>query len=205
MAGLIAGVLHVPLFSIFLIADISGGYSLFLPLMVTAVFSYVIVRYFEPNSVYTYQLAQRKELITHDKDKSVLNMMTIDSLIEKNFSTVLADATLGEFLHVVTQSKRNVFPVIDKNENLQGIVFINDVRHIILKKELYNKVFMRYLMYMPSPLVYTDESMEEVAKKFHTTTHYNLPVVDNGKYVGFISRANMFSMYRKILQDFSEE
>lgn len=205
MAGLIAGVLHAPLFSIFLIADISGGYSLFLPLMITAVFSYVIVRYFEPNSVYTYQLARRKELITHDKDKSVLNLMTIDSLIEKNFSTVLASATLGDFLKVVTQSKRNVFPVIDKNENLQGIVFINDVRHIMLKKELQDKVQMSDLMYMPSPIVHIDESMEDVAKKFHTTTHYNLPVVDKGKYVGFISRANMFSMYRKIIQDFSEE
>lgn len=205
MAGLIAGVLHAPLFSIFLIADISGGYSLFLPLMITGVFSYVIVRYFEPNSVYTYQLAQRNELITHDKDKSVLSLMTIESLIENNFSTVLANATLGEFLHVVTQSKRNVFPVIDGENNFQGIVFINDVRHIILKKELYDKVFMRDLMYMPSHIVNIDESMEDVAKKFHTTTHYNLPVVRNGKYVGFISRANMFSMYRKILQDFSEE
>ncbi|MFO7864996.1 MAG: chloride channel protein, partial [Salinivirgaceae bacterium] len=119
MAGLIAGVLHAPLFAIFLIADISGGYSLFLPLMITSVFAYVIVKYFEPNSVYTYQLAQRKELITHDKDKSVLNLMTIDSLIENNFSTVLATATLGDFLQIVTQSRRNVFPVVDEENNLQ--------------------------------------------------------------------------------------
>jgi CIC family chloride channel protein len=205
MAGLIAGVLHAPLFAIFLIADISGGYSLFLPLMITSVFAYVIVKYFEPNSVYTYQLAKRKELITHDKDKSVLNLMTIDSLIENNFSTVLATATLGEFLNILVQSKRNVFPVVDEENNLQGIVFINDIRHIILNKSLYDKVVMRDLMYMPSPLVHPDESMEEVAKKFQTTSHYNLPVVKDGKYVGFISRANMFSTYRKIIQDFSEE
>jgi CIC family chloride channel protein len=205
MGGLIAGVLHAPLFAIFLIADISGGYSLFVPLMITSIFSYVIVIYFQPNSVYTYQLAQRKELITHDKDKSVLNMMSIDTLIEKNFKTVLADATLGEFLEIVTQSQRNIFPVIDEKHNLLGIVFINDIRHIILKRDLYDKIKMRDLMYMPSPLVHPDESMEEVAKKFQTTSHYNLPVVRDGKYVGFISRANMFSTYRKILQDFSEE
>lgn len=205
MGGLIAGVLHAPLFAIFLIADISGGYSLLVPLMITSIFSYVIVKYFQPNSVYTYQLAQRKELITHDKDKSVLNMMTIDALIEKNFKTVLADATLGEFLEIVTQSRRNIFPVIDEENNLQGIVFINDIRHIILKQNLYDKVKMRDLMYMPSPLVHPNESMEEVAKKFQTTSNYNIPVVKDGKYVGFISRANMFSTYRKILQDFSEE
>jgi CIC family chloride channel protein len=205
MAGLIAGILHAPLFAIFLIADISGGYNLFVPLMITSIFSYVIVKYFQPNSVYTYQLAQRKELITHDKDKSVLNMMSIDVLIETNFKTVLADATLRDFLEIVTQSQRNVFPVVDEENNLQGIVFINDIRHIILKRELYDKVRMRDLMYMPSPLVNPDESMEEVAKKFQNSSHYNIPVVKDGKYVGFISRANMFSTYRKILQDFSEE
>ena len=205
MGGLIAGVLHAPLFAIFLIADISGGYSLFVPLMITSIFSYVIVRYYHPNSVYTYQLAQRKELITHDKDKSVLNLMTIDNLIETNFLPVYADANLGEFLETVTKSKRNVFPVIDHENNLQGIVFINDIRHIILKCDLYDKIQMRDLMYMPSPLVHPDESMEGVAKKFQTTSHYNLPVVKDGKYIGFISRANMFSTYRKILRDFSEE
>ncbi len=205
MGGLIAGVLHAPLFAIFLIADISGGYSLFVPLMTTSIFSYVIVKYFQPNSVYTYQLAQRKELMTHNKDKSVLQMMTIDNLIETNFCTVLADASLGDFLQTVTKSRRNIFPVIDHENNLQGIVFINDIRHIILKQELYDKVKMSDLMYMPSPLVHPDESMEDVAKKFQTTSHYNLPVVKDGKYVGFISRANMFSTYRKILKDFSEE
>lgn len=205
MAGLISGVLHAPLTSIFLIAETTGGYKLFFPLMISATVSYAIIRIFEKYSVYTYQLARRGALFTHDKDKVVLSMMHIEKLIEKNFKTINEDATLGDLVNVIAESERNIIPVIDKDKMFLGIVFINDIRNIMFKRELYDKVYVHELMFMPSPMVDPDESMEEVAKKFQYSSHYNLPVVKEGRYVGFVSRANVFSAYRKLLKEFSEE
>ena len=205
MGGLIAGVLHAPLTAIFLIAETTGGYALFLPLMIAATISFATVRIFEKYSVYTYQLARRGELFTHDKDKVVLSMMKVSRLIETNFETIHEGATLGDLVKVISRSTRNIIPVLDENGILLGIVFINDIRHIMFKQELYDEVLVKDLMYMPSPLVDPDESMEEVARKFQTTEHYNLPVVKNGRYLGFVSRANVFSSYRRLLKKFSEE
>ncbi len=205
MGGLIAGVLHAPLTGMFLIAEITGGYALFFPLMITATISYAIIRIFERYSVYTYQLGRRGELFTHDKDKVVLSIMKVRSLIETNFKTIHDDATLGELVNVIAKSERNIVPVVDNDMNLKGIIFINDIRHIMFDREQYDKVFVSELMYMPSPIVQPDESMEEVAQKFQTTKHYNLPVLDNGRYLGFVSRANVFSAYRRLLRSFSEE
>lgn len=205
MAGLIAGVLHAPLTAIFLIAQTTGGYKLIMPLMIVAATSYAIVRIFEKYSVYTYQLANRGELFTHNKDKVVLSMMSVRNLIETGFKTVNPDATLRELVDKVADSKRNIIPVIEKDGNLQGIIFINDVRHLLFRKELYDKIYVRDLMFMPAPVVDPDESMEEVARKFQQSSHYNLPVVRNGRYYGFVSRANVFSSYQKMLKDFSEE
>ncbi|UCG27110.1 MAG: chloride channel protein [Bacteroidales bacterium] len=205
MAGLLAGVIHAPLTAIFLIAEVTGGYGLFMPLMITATISYATIRFFESNSVYTIQLARRGELITHDRDKAALSMMKVTKLIEKNFNTIGPDATLGELVNVISKSVRNIFPVVDENKILLGVVWVNDIRHIVFKTELYEKTYVRDLMFMPEPSVSPDESMEEVATKFQNSSHYNLPVLDNGKYVGFVSRANVFSTYRSIIREFSEE
>jgi len=205
MAGMIAGVIHAPLTSIFLIAEITGGYELFLPLMITSTISYATLKIFVKNSVYTYQLAQRGELITHDKDKAALSLMDVSSLIETNFSTVKPGSTLGELVQVISRSSRNVFPVVDDENNFLGVVWVNDIRHIVFKQELYDNTYVRELMFMPSPTVSVHESMEDVAYKFQTSSHYNLPVLDKGKYVGFVSRANVFSQYRAMMRNFMEE
>jgi len=204
MAGMIAGVLHAPLTGIFLIAELSGGYQLFFPLMITATFSFLVVNVYSKHSVYAIQLARRKELITHNKDKAILTLMDVKSLIETNFNTVDVDSTLGDLVKVVSKSQRNIFPVVDKENNMLGVVFINDIRDIIFKPELYDTTYVRDLMFMPHPIVDPDESMEDIAKKFSETQHYNLPVLKDGKYVGFVSRANVFSTYREKLKEFSE-
>lgn len=205
MVGLIAGVLHAPLTAIFLIAEITGGYSLIMPLMIGASVSFATTRLFEKYSVYTYQLARRGELFTHDKDKVVLSILKVTKLIETNFLTIHEDATLGDLVKVISKSTRNIVPVVDNENTLLGIVFINDIREIMFDREKYDKIYVNELMFMPSPMVSPDESMEDVAKKFKVSDHYNLPVVDNGKYVGFVSRANVFSAYRNLLKKFSEE
>ena len=205
MAGMIAGVLHAPLTAIFLIAEITSGYGLFMPLMITASISYATIKYFQANSVYTYQLAERGELFTHNKDKVVLSLMKIDRLIEKNFKTVDIDGTLGDLVKVITKSSRNIFPVVDDENNFHGIVTLDTIREIMFKQELYNEVYVRNLMYTPSVTVAPDESMEDVAHKIQNSGYFNVPVLKDGKYIGFVSRANVFSTYRRMLRDFSED
>ncbi len=205
MGGLIAGVLHAPLTAVFLIAEITSGYQLFVPLMVTATISYATIRIFVKNSVYTHQLARRGELITHHKDKAILSMMTVDKLIEKDFKTIGPDEKLGDLVKLVANSKRNIYPVIDEDQIFCGIIILDDIRNIMFKPELYDETTVSSMMFMPGTSVSPDESMEEVAKKFQETRNYNLPVIKDGKYIGFISRANVFSEYRKLLKDFSDE
>jgi len=173
--------------------------------MITATISYAIIRIFERYSVYTHLLGKRGELFTHDKDKVVLSILKVRDLIENNFKTINDDATLGDLVKVIAKSQRNIVPVIDDENNLKGIVFINDIRHIMFSREKYDAVNVKDLMYMPSPVVHPDESMEDVAQKFQTTKHYNLPVIEDGKYMGFVSRANVFSAYRRLLRAFSED
>jgi CIC family chloride channel protein len=205
MAGVMAAVMHAPLTAIFLIAEITGGYELFIPLMITATISYLTINLYEPHSIYTKRLAARNELITHDKDKAALSRMSIQRLIENNFLTIGPDNTLGELVKVIAQSSRNVFPVTDEQNNFLGVVFINDIRHIMFNHELYDSTYVRNLMYMPEPLVNIDESMEDVAQKFSECAHYNLPVLDKGKYIGFVSRANVFSAYRSLVKEYSTD
>ncbi len=205
MAGLIAGVLHAPLTAIFLIAEITNGYALFMPLIITATISYATVRLFESNSVYTIQLAKRGELITHHKDKAVLSMMKVDKLIETDFKTIEPDATLRELVDVISKSARNIYPVVAQDGILLGIVLLDHIRHIIFKPEMYDSTFARDLMIMPAVSVDAEESMEDVAKKFQSSGNFNLPVLKDGKYLGFISRANVFSSYRRRLKQFSED
>ncbi len=205
MSGVMAGVMHAPLTGIFLIAEFTGGYSLFTPLIITATVSYLTIMYFEPHSIYTKRLAERGELLTHHKDKAVLMMMNVKSLIETNFKTIHKDATLVDLVKVISQSERNIIPVVDNDNNFYGLVFVNDIRNIIFKPELYDKVFVEEVMFMPDPIVSPDENMESVAQKFQNSRNYNLPVVENGKYIGFVSRARVFSTYRKLLEEISDE
>jgi len=205
MAGVMAGVMQAPLTGIFLIAESTGGYELFTPLMFTAVISYLTMRVFESRSIYTKRLAERGELMTHDKDRNVLQMMRVRQLIETNFRKVNVNGTMRDFIKEVSKSQRNVFPVVDEEDNFYGVIFINDIRHIIFNTELWDKTLVRELMFMPDTVVDPDESMESVAAKFQSTDNYNLPVIKDGKYLGFVSRAKVFSTYRKLLREFSDE
>lgn len=205
MAGVMSGVMHAPLTAIFLIAEITGGYQFFIPLTLTSVLAYLTIMAFEPHSIYTKRLAAMGELITHHKDKSALSMMTIENLVETNFSIVRPDATLGDFVKIVAKSKRNVFPVVDSENTFLGLIFINEIREIIFERDLYDTTYMNTLMYMPEAYVESSATMEEVAQKFSASANYNIPVLDHGKYVGFVSRANVFSAYRKLVKEFSQE
>jgi chloride channel protein, CIC family len=205
MAGTIAGIIHAPLTSIFLIAELTGGHELFVPLMIVSTFSYATVRIFEKNSVYTMQLARRGELMTHDKDRNTLLMMHVEDLVEKNFNKVHPDWKLGDLIKTIKKSKRNIFPVVDDDGNFLGIVKLDDIRHIMFETDLYDKTLVRDLMFMPQNTVDINESMEDVAKKFQLSGRYNIAVLDNGKYLGFLSRAKVFSSYREMLKQFSDE
>ncbi len=205
MTGLMAGTMHAPLTGIFLVAEFTGSYQLFTPLIFTALFSYLTISIFESHSIYTKRLAIRGELMTHHKDKAVLQMMNVTPLIETNIKTIHKNAMLGDLVKILSNSERNVVAVVDDENNFQGIIFMNDIRHIIFKPELYDKIRVDELMYMPEPLVSPEESMEKVALKFQESGNYNLPVVKQGKYLGFVSRARVFSEYRKLLREFSDE
>jgi len=205
MSGVMAGVMHAPLTGIFLIAEFTGGYSLFTPLIITATVSYLTIMYFEPHSIYTKRLAERGELLTHHKDKAVLMMMNVKSLIETNFKTIHKGGTLRDLVKVISQSERNIIPVVDDDNTFYGLIFVNDIRHIIFKPELYDTVNVNELMFIPDPIVEPNENMESVAQKFQNTRNYNLPVVENNKYIGFVSRARVFSTYRRLLEQISDE
>lgn len=206
MAGTIAGIIHAPLTAIFLIAEITGGYELFVPLMVVSAISYATVRVFTANSVYTIQLASRGDLMTHHKDKAVMSMLKIENLIETDFKKLYEEDTLGDVVKQISKSKRNLFPVLNQDNELQGIVVLDDIRDIIFKPEMYDSLSVREIMISPKPyLVQINENMEQVAEKFQLTGNFNLPVVSGKKYVGFISRAKVFSNYRRLLKKFSDD
>lgn len=205
MGGMISGVLHAPLTSIFLIAELSGGYQLFVPLMIVSTISYFTIRIFERHSVYTYQLAKRKELITHHKDNAILSLMEVSKLIETDFATIPPDATLGDLVHTIENAHRNLFPVVDKQGNLHGMVKMDDVRKLIFKPDQYDKVMVKDIMYMPKHFISPDDSMEDLVEKFSASSRFNICVIDNGKYLGFISRAKAFTAYRHQIKYHSEE
>ena len=197
MTGLMAGVLHAPLTAIFLIAEITGGYNLFVPLMLVAAISFAVTKYFISNSIYTVELAERGELITHDKDKNVLMMMKINKLIETNFKAVQPEMLLGDMLKkAVSNSNRNIFPVIEKDKQFLGIVLLDDIRPIMFDTEMYDKVTVEtFMRSAPSIIQYTD-SVEKVMLKFKESGAWNLPVIKDGKYLGFISKSKLLSAYR---------
>ncbi|UBM62655.1 chloride channel protein [Candidatus Sulfidibacterium hydrothermale] len=205
MAGLLAGVVHAPLTAIFLIAEITGGYSLIFPIMIVATTSYGLTRIFSSRSIYTIQLSGHGDMLTHHKDRALLSMMSIKTLIETNFKTVHPEGNLGDLIKVVAESTRNIFPVVDEENNFYGIIVMDQIRHLMFHPEMYEKVSVRSLMFHPSTIVELSDDMETVAGKFQHSGKYNLVVLDKGKYVGFVSRANVFSHYRQLLKEFSED
>ncbi|RUT77937.1 chloride channel protein [Ancylomarina longa] len=205
MAGMMAGVMHAPLTAIFLIVEITGGYELFIPIMVTATIAYLTIMYFEPHSIYTKHLAKRGELITHNKDKAVLTLMKLGKVIETDLKQVSPDATLGELVKIISHSQRNIFPVIDEEDKLMGIVLLDDIRHIMFNPEMYDNIFVRNLMIMPPAILDADAPMDKVMRKFEETGAWNLPVTQDEKYLGFVSKAKIFNVYRRVLVHFSDE
>jgi CIC family chloride channel protein len=205
MAGAMAGVMHAPLTAIFLIAEITGGYALLIPLIITSTISYITARAFQSHSIYHVQLAEKGELITHDKDKAVLTLMNWKSEIERDLIKVSANNTLGELVKVISKSKRNIFPVVDQYNILEGVVLLDDVREIMFRSELYDTITVRELMRIPPSYLDVRESIETVMDTFDKTGAWNLPVLDSGFYVGFISKSRIYTKYRELLLQFSEE
>ena len=205
MAGMMAAVMHAPLTGIFLTVEVTRGYDLFVPLLITSTVAYVTIMRFEPHSVYTKRLAQRGELITHHKDKAVLRLMDVRQLIETDFEVLSPDARLKDLVKAISRSSRNLFPVVDADGYLKGMVKMSEVKNLIFEPELYETVKVKDLMYMPEHFISPEDSMEKVAGKFETSGRYNLAVIEDGKYLGFVSRAVAFSKYRKTLQDFSND
>nr|WP_288934446.1 chloride channel protein [uncultured Allomuricauda sp.] len=206
MSGLIAGVIHAPLTAIFLIAEITGGYQLFVPLMITASISYLITKNALDYTIYTKELAKIGALLSHNKDQMVLGLMEMDDVIEKNFRAVNPKMSLGEMLHQsVSKSKRNLFPVLSDDKKLIGIIVLDDIRPMMFDTELYNTVFVESLMHAPPEVIfYETDNMKQVMKKFQDSGAWNLPVIRNGKYEGFISKSKMLTAYRRKLINYSQ-
>lgn len=206
MAGLMSGVMHAPLTGIFLIAELTGGYDLFVPLMIVAVVSYLTINIFEPHSIYAMRLARRGQLITHDKDNAILTVLSLESLIERDYKTVTTNMDLGNLAVAISKSHRNIFPVIDRSERLMGVVTLDAVRKYMFRAELYRKYNVGHFMKEPPAVLMSNDPLKVVAKKFEDTGAWNLPVVDeNHHYLGFISRAGLFNSYRETLIKFSSE
>lgn len=205
MAGVMGSIMKAPLMAIFLIAEISGGYQLLIPLILCAVVSYLIFLSFEKYSVYTKPLAQQGDLITHDKNKQALTQLQVTECIENDFKTISPNATLGDLTRVIELSSRNIFPLVDEQQIFYGIVILDDVRKLMFHPENYNLHIDEYA-FVPTPSIDPEESMFSVVKKFESSGNYNLPVVDKqGRYHGFISRANVYTKYREFIEEISED
>ena len=206
MAALMSGVFHAPLTGVFLIAELTGGYALFLPLMIVSVCSYLTVRVFDSNNIYAIRLAQRGELITHHKDQAVLTILKVADVIERDFMKVSPDMDLGALTSVVAKTRRNIFPVVDAGNRLVGILYLDDVRHIMFRQELYHRYNVAVLMRSVPERLSIEEPMESVMRKFEETGAWNLPVEDiSGEYIGFISKSAIFTAYRKTLLEFTSD
>jgi CIC family chloride channel protein len=198
MAGILSGVVRAPLTGIFLIAEVTGGYMLIIPLMIVSAFSFFLSRYFEPYSVYTKVLAEEGRW-SEDKDKNLLEQIDIKDLVEVNFTKVKPNDTIGILIKAITTSNRNIFPVVDMNECLKGIVPLDSIREYILNTEIYDVILVQEVMIKPAAIIDINESMFDVMKKFEQLKVWNLPVMNNGKYIGFVSKSNIFNTYRNLL------
>jgi CIC family chloride channel protein len=206
MAGLIAGVLHAPLTAIFLIAEITGGYELFVPLMITVAISFIITKNAMEHTIYTRELAAKGELLTHDKDKSVLTLMQLDNVIEKNFIKLKPEMTLGEMLHKgVAKSARNLFPVINDSKEFIGVILLDDIREFMFDQKLYDSTKVEdYMHNAPDLIIYESDNMQSVMDKFQDSGAWNLPVIKNGQYFGFVSKSKLLTAYRRQLINFTK-
>lgn len=207
MAGLMSAVMHAPLTGIFLIAELTGGYELFMTLMITSVVAYLTIILFEPHSLYAMRLAQKGELLTHHKDRAVLTLMKIDNVIETDLVPVTPEMTLGELVRVISKSHRNIFPVVEPyTDRLVGIVNLDEIRNIMFQTRLYDRFTVYKLMSIPPAKILQDMPMDKVMDIFETSGAWNLPVVDgDGRYLGFVSKSKIFNIYRDVLVNFSEE
>lgn len=204
MSGLIAGMLHAPLTGIFLIAEITNGYSLMVPLMIVSALSLAVNRMFFRESIYTQSIAEKGVKVSFNKDETILNMMTSSHLIETNFATVLPNQTLGDLVKIIASSSRNIFPVVDENGIFKGHILFDDVRKFMFDTTLYNTPVEKIMVY-PDYVINYDETMESIVQKFEESHKYNIVIVDNGNYLGYISRANVFTAYQATLKEISAE
>lgn len=207
MSGLMSGVMHAPLTGIFLIAELTGGYNLFMTLMIVSVISYITIMLFEPHSLYAMRLAQKGELITHHKDRAVLTLLKMENVIETDLSELHPDMTLGELVKIISKSKRNIFPVVNPDSRvLLGVLLLDEVRNIMFRPELYERFTVGQLMISPPAVINQGMPMEKVMQVFEDTGAWNLPVVDDEKrYVGYVSKSKIFNSYRHVLVHFSED
>ncbi|MBO5871580.1 MAG: chloride channel protein [Bacteroidaceae bacterium] len=206
MCGVMSGVMHAPLTGIFLIAELTGGYGMFVALMMVAVVAYMTIKWFEPHSIYAMRLAQRGELLTHHTDRSVLTLMSMDSVIEKQDKMLFPDQTLGDAANLVASSKGYIFPVVNRQMQLVGILRMDDIRHLVFRPELFNRFRVSQLMAESPALIRVNDSMDSVIRTFDRTRAWNLPVVDQDNiFVGFIRKSTVLSIYREILTDFSQD
>lgn len=204
MAGVMAGVMHAPLTAIFLTAEMTGGYELFLPLLIVSVIAYGTSRLFTPYGIYARRLAQRGEILTHQKDQTVLTLLKMNSVIETDFLTVHPSMSLKDMVDVISRSHRNMFPVVDDSGKLLGVVQLDDIRNIMFRPDLYRRIFVNKFMAVPPAKLVVGTSMEKVMETFDDTGAWNLPVVDNeGLYVGFVSKSKIFNSYRQVLKHYS--
>ena len=200
LCGMMAGVLHAPLTAIFLTTELSGGYGLFVPLMLTSAISFTTSRALKRHSIYTRELAERGELLTHDKDQAVLTLMNLKEELEQDFLPVQAHWNLGQLVEVVAQSQRNLHPVVDGQGHLLGIVDLQDIRQVMFDRDQYLSLRVVDLMTLPLAEVEWEDKMDDVMAKFENCGAWNLPVVEDGRYVGFVSRSRLFTAYRKWLK-----
>lgn len=206
MAGVMAGVMHAPLTGVFLIAELTGGYSLFLPLIMVSIVSVMVISIFEPHSIYAMRLARQGRLLTHHTDRSILTLMSLDSVIDNNYTTVDPDMPLGKLVSVISRSHTSFIPVVNTAGILLGIIDINKIRHVMFRTELYHRFTVQQILIPPKATMGIKDSMEEVMEKFDKTNADYLPVVDvNGQLTGFVERTRLYSMYRKTVADFSAE
>ena len=206
MAAVMAGVMHAPLTGIFLIAEITGGYQMFIPLMIVSICSYLTIIIFEPHSIYGMRLARQGKLITHHTDRAVLTLMSLDSVIDKNYTAVSPDMPLASLVHAISKSHNNILPVLDNAGNLLGEIDITKLRHIVFRIELYHHFTVRQLMSQPEATLNVNTKMEDVMRQFDRTYASMLPVLDKDNHLlGYISRTHMYSVYRKIVADLSED
>lgn len=206
MAGLLAGVMHAPLTGIFLIAELTGGYGLLIPLMVASPIAYLTSKIFEKYSVYTRKLAEKGKLRTHNKDKFAVRKINFLSLLDTNIRTVNLDATLRQYVEVIADCKRNIFVVTDQDEKFAGLLLMDEHREVIFKQELYDTYRVRDLLYIPDVVVYDTDTAEEMLGKFKKTKNFNLPVITKDrKYLGFLSRAKVLDVYKDVIAEESDD